>query len=52
MDAQPANTVSYLIAGYAVIFGTMIIYLVSMVVRNRNLTQDEAMLKDLEKEQK
>jgi hypothetical protein len=52
MDTGPANTVSYLIAGYAVIFGSMLIYLVSLVVRTRNLNQDEAMLKDLDKEQR
>lgn len=49
MDSGPANTVGYFIAGYAVIFGTMLVYLVSLVVRTRNLNQDEAMLEDLEK---
>ena len=36
----PAQTTSYMIAGYAVIFGVMLIYLASLVVRNRNLHQD------------
>ena len=35
----PANTIGYMIAGYAVIFGVMLIYLVSLVVRQRNLTR-------------
>jgi hypothetical protein len=49
MDNVPADTLNYMIGGYAVIFGTMILYLVSLVVRTRNLKQDENMLKDLEK---
>lgn len=44
----PANTLNYMIAGYAVIFGSIFFYLVSLVVRYRNLKQDEALLKDLE----
>jgi hypothetical protein len=48
----PANTTAYMIAGYAVIFGVMAIYLVSLVVRFRNLRQEEQLLKELEKEQK
>lgn len=46
MDA-PANTISYMIAGYAVIFGIMFIYLTSLVVRWHNLSQDEKLLQDL-----
>ena len=45
----PAQTTSYMIAGYAVIFGVMLIYLASLVVRNRNLHQDLDLLEDLEK---
>jgi hypothetical protein len=51
MDA-PANTVSYMIAGYTVIFSVMVIYLVSLVVRHRNLKQEEQMLEELENEKK
>ncbi len=47
----PANTMSYMLAGYGVIFGTMIIYLVSLVIRWRNLRQDEEMLEELEKKE-
>ena len=46
----PADTLSYMIAGYSVIFGVMLIYLISLVVRWRNLRQDEDTLKDLEKD--
>jgi hypothetical protein len=48
----PADTIGYMIAGYSVIFGVTIIYLVSLVVRWRSLSQDEAMLHELEKDQK
>ncbi len=48
----PANTLNYMIAGYAVIFTVLAIYLVSLVVRVRNLRQDKEMLEDLEKKEK
>ena len=48
----PANTMVYFVAGYAVIFGIMLIYVVSLVVRHRNLTQERQMLEELEKEKK
>jgi len=47
----PANTVSYFIAGYSVIFGIILIYLVSLIVRWRNLREDEKMLSSLEKKE-
>lgn len=46
----PANTLSYFIAGYGVIFVVMVVYLASLVVRFRNLHQDEETLKDLEQQ--
>jgi len=53
MDVQgPANTLNYMIAGYAVIFSVMFIYLGSLVVRWRNLRQDEDMLEQLERAKK
>ena len=48
----PANTLSYFIAGYSVIFVVLIMYLVSLVVRWRNLRQDETMLEQIEREEK
>ena len=50
MDAGPANTLNYMLGGYAVIFGIMVIYLASLVIRTRNLHQDENVLEELEKE--
>ncbi|MEJ5313129.1 hypothetical protein [Anaerolinea thermophila] len=46
----PADTLSYMLLGYGVIFGIMVIYLISLAVRTRNLKQDEALLQELEKE--
>ena len=50
MDFVPETT-TFLIAGYGVIMVGMIIYLVSLVLRFRNLRQDERMLEDLEKKE-
>jgi hypothetical protein len=47
MDA-PANTLIYFIAGYAVIFITILGYLGSIALRSRNLKRDEVMLRELE----
>ncbi|HEX9030066.1 MAG TPA: hypothetical protein VF823_12885 [Anaerolineales bacterium] len=47
-QSGPANTLVYMIAGYAVIFGVLLIYLVSLFVRRRNLEQDLEVLQELE----
>ncbi len=47
----PADTLSFMIAGHAVIFGVMLLYLVSLVVRWRNLRQDEVLLNELEEKE-
>jgi hypothetical protein len=51
MDTTP-NTVNFMILGYVVIFGVMAAYLGSLLVRFRNLRQDEKTLDELEKDQK
>ncbi len=48
IDPTP-DTSGYMIAGYIVIFGIMLIYLVSLIVRYRNLRQDLDTLEELEK---
>jgi hypothetical protein len=48
----PADTLNYMIAGYIVIFGIMIVYLASLLIRSHNLHQDEELLNELEKNQK
>lgn len=44
----PANTLDYMIAGYVVIFGTMLLYLVSLISRWKNLRKDADLMKELE----
>ena len=46
LQTGPAETTSYMIAGYAVIFGVMLIYLVSLVVRQNNLKRDLELLEE------
>lgn len=48
LQEGPADTLDYMIMGYAVIFGVMLIYLVSLWVRSRNLRRDLEILADLE----
>lgn len=43
------NTSGYMIAGYAVSFIVMALYVASIYLRNRNLKQDIAMLEEMEK---
>ena len=50
MDVTP-DTVNFMILGYAVIFGVMALYLVSLVVRFRSLRQDEKTLDELDKKE-
>ncbi len=47
----PAETTVYMIAGYSVIFGIMLIYLISLFVRNRRLKRDIEILHDLERKE-
>ncbi len=47
-DPTP-DTSGYMVAGYIVIFGIMLVYLVSLLVRNRNLRRDLETLEELEK---
>jgi len=48
LQEGPANTMGYMIAGYAVIFGSMFLYLVSMILRRRNLKADLDVLREEE----
>jgi len=47
-DEGPANTLNYMIAGYAVFFTAMIFYLASLLMRYRNLKQDLEVLEEIE----
>jgi len=52
LQQAPAETTRYMLAGYSVIFGIMITYIVSLIVRNRNLKRDMESLNELEQEKK
>lgn len=43
-----AETSSYMIAGYVVIFGVMLLYLISLVQRRRSLKEDMHVLQEIQ----
>jgi len=45
----PAETTGFMILGYAVIFGVLLLHVLSLSLRKRNLRRDYDLLKDLEK---
>jgi hypothetical protein len=47
LQEGPAQTTNYMIMGYAVIFGLMLIYVASLYVRQRNLKQDLELMEEL-----
>jgi hypothetical protein len=47
----PADTLNYMLAGYGIIFGVMLIYIISLFIRARNLRQDEEILEQLQEKQ-
>jgi hypothetical protein len=48
LQQGPAETTVYMIAGYSVIFGVMLLYLVSLVVRRRRVAQNLADSEEME----
>ena len=44
----PAETTGYMIAGFSVIFGVMLLYLISIAVRTRNQRQEYDLLQSIE----
>ncbi len=50
LQQGPADTTDYMIFGYAVIFGVMLLYLISLILRRRNLKQDMELIEELNKE--
>lgn len=48
LQEGPAETTNFMVAGYVVIFGVMLIYLASLYIRRRNLRQDLEMLQELD----
>jgi hypothetical protein len=51
LQEGPAQTTNYMLIGYAVIFGSMLIYVISLYLRQRNLERDLELMKELEKDQ-
>jgi hypothetical protein len=52
LQQAPAETTRYMIAGYAVIFSVMFLYIISIVVRRRNLKRDMEILNEIEQKEK
>ena len=48
-DQATPDTSGYFIAGYVVIFTVMLLYLASLIIRERNLEKDYETLQELEK---
>ncbi len=46
----PAETFDFMVLGFGVILGTMALFLISMVVRFRNLRRDLDLLEEMEAE--
>jgi hypothetical protein len=46
LQEGPAETTAYYIAGYAVFFTVMAFYLISLILRWRNLKQEYELLQD------
>jgi len=49
LQTAPADTTGYMIAGYAIAFIVMGIYVASIYVRTRNLNQDLETLEEMDK---
>jgi hypothetical protein len=47
----PADTLNFMIAGFAVILGTIGLYIANIILRFRSLQKDEALLDEIEAEQ-
>jgi len=45
----PPDTSQYMVAGYAIAFGVMLLYVASLVIRSRNLNRDMSMLEEMDK---
>lgn len=48
LQQAPAETTRYMIAGYSVIFSIMLLYIISIFVRRRNLNRDLKVLNEME----
>ena len=46
----PPDTSQYMIAGYAIAFGVMLIYVASLFIRYRNLDRDLSTFEEMDKD--
>ncbi len=46
----PPDTTRFMVAGYAVIFSVITVYLISLFMRWRNLVRDEKFLEELDEQ--
>jgi len=46
----PPDTSQYMVAGYAIAFGVMLLYVLSLIIRSRNLNRDVSILEEMEKD--
>ena len=46
----PPDTSQYMVAGYVISFGVMLLYVASLFIRHRNLTRDVSMLEEMDKD--
>jgi hypothetical protein len=51
LQTSTPDTTGYMILGYVVILGVMLLYLGSMLLRNRSLKQDLEMLNELDQQE-
>ncbi|MBL7161499.1 MAG: hypothetical protein ISS57_02760 [Anaerolineales bacterium] len=51
LQQAPPDTTGYMIAGYAVLFGVMLVYLVSFFMRFKNLKADLEVLQEIDSEE-
>ncbi len=51
LQEGPAQTTNYMLLGYAVIFGVMLLYVLSLYLRQRNLERDLELMQDLQERQ-
>jgi hypothetical protein len=49
LQEAPADTLNYMILGYAVILGTMTLFVLRLALRFRGLARDQELLDDLER---
>ena len=50
LQQAPAETFNYMVLGFSVILGVLFVYIVSILVRFRNLKKDIALLQEVEVE--